>query len=616
MNSTREILNPIEDLDPTDVPAKIETRLAKQLRYHKVLGSDVQPRLNALRSTNGTSIPTNEPDGADSMALEYQSSPNRETRDTSGFLTPSTVGSCTSLGQPIVVGSIKSKNRSLAKWKTAAEPPHTSEVWSSKSWQSEDGSEFSFDDSPLPIDASSTFYDNAGLDRQMPLFAKYGPAAYRQSPIPLLSSPAVSIDKFDDFSVLTPQSKEDYRHASAHLLQEGSSQTKVTSPKTTSSEQNYHSEPSFSDPVESSLNQNKRELPSLRKEREELDRGNPFWGQPPMYFPAVDAANDSPSSHNRFTTPVNRSHKLLLALEAVKQNHNKAALSPAPGHEITPVIDALTEQTPVLCASTATQEHEISPIVDPPNTPSPVSCASTSAVKQDHKKTSLSLAPEHEIALEAAKQGHSGSAPSPTSKHQITLDVDVPIHASPVLCVSLNAVEQDHNEASLSPASEYGISLVSPILYGSMKVVKQDHSTTALFPTPGHKTMPISPLAYTSSKAAKQDRYYASFSPISGHDSAPISPVQQSPVSCSSTKAATKETPTKDRALNKKPALWRTLKKRALQVHRRKEEPRSLDDKSETSYRHRNARTLEKITNFTTPRKSLKSFFSFGSRSA
>jgi hypothetical protein len=67
---------------------------------------------------------------------------------------------------------------------------------------------------------------------------------------------------------------------------------------------------------------------------------DPFWGQSPRNYPSLEEPNDSASSHNRFTAPVNRSHKLLLALKAVKKDQTHASPFSERGLEIVPALQA------------------------------------------------------------------------------------------------------------------------------------------------------------------------------------------------------------------------------------------------------------------------------------
>jgi hypothetical protein len=343
MSATQELFSRLQTLAPSGVPSDLQVPLAEQLR-DLARDLELQARFDALPpasgpSTSGHSTPLNRLI-ADPITSEPQSSVNWQTID--GL--PSTSTPSTPLNRPVVADPVKSEDHSSTNWQTI------------------DESDLRPDSSPSALNGTSIYNISPGSDRQMPLFSKYGSSAYRQSPLLRSSILRPSSTSFsfegddDDFSVLTPQTKQTYRDASAHLLREGSSLSEVLSHDSTTSVYKHPAEMPSCDWSESIEDEDTTEPSSILIDRGELVPDNPFWGQPPKNYPSVDISNNSPSSHNRFKAPVNRSHKLLLAMEAAKQDQNKAFPFPAREQEIVSAVEA-ADQSSTLQSTTSSDER-------------------------------------------------------------------------------------------------------------------------------------------------------------------------------------------------------------------------------------------------------------------
>lgn len=383
MSAAERLLAQLQTISPSDVPSNMQLALVKQLRdlAHDL---EIQARCTALPSspvlhdgedhyqegwnTTGPSsdhaeaLPSSTADGNDLIIDDNASSASWETMGADGSSLPFTP--CPPSHNP---------NAPVTPPNEQLRPPNPYEEYAMGLLEPEPGeldTTYGFDHPPLESSNASQFLQGPGPDRQMGLFvAKRRPSTFPRtpSPTPAPSSPGTPVVESDhDNSIPLPAPKkkkaawwepdifEDNEGSSpfeslpsgnslptdlsfSHDSQFIEGGTSFITPRNASSSEHTNEESASTEP--SSFLIDGTELVGLE---------DPFWGQTPISYPTL---NDPVESvHNQFREPVNRSHRLFLDMQAVRQEYFElepepelpSPLSPRPSMtlDIMPVVEA------------------------------------------------------------------------------------------------------------------------------------------------------------------------------------------------------------------------------------------------------------------------------------
>lgn len=353
MSAAERLLAQLRDVAPSGVPSELQIPLAEKLRElahdlelearSTALPSSTKPSDGEIQSPeNWETIAT--PSGSVQLSQSNASNPNSPL--TNYATSSGTWETIRVMGVPLPSSSLYDANTPSTPANHEYRPFNP---WDEQGQLHHD-SICAFDDSPLALSPSPEFTNSPGPDRRMPLFAaNHGPSAFHRSPIRLPSSPVPSLAGYKQSDLSAPEKKA-WWEANDHLQQrEASSPIERLTPKN-----NLPVDVSFSNRSEFEEGETDCFTPNNQSDRIEDERSSflingtglglddPFWGKPPIRYPALDDPDDNLSTHNRFSAPVNRSHQLLLVLRAARRDEPESL--PCPRHSQPPKETMLTAE--------------------------------------------------------------------------------------------------------------------------------------------------------------------------------------------------------------------------------------------------------------------------------
>lgn len=341
MSAAEKLVAQLQRISPSDIPTDIQLVLAEQLRD---LAHDLElqarwtrlPSSPALhngedhdqeeRDTTGRLAESPELDGEDPVLDDGASSSSWETMGSDGILLPSTPcpnrdgdAACTLLDQPF-------------------RPANPYEEYAMGLLDSEPGgfeTTYSFNNAPSESSGLSQFSQSPGPDRQVGSFIARGrrPATpCTPSPRPVFHTPS-NMGSADDICIPLPAPRKKAAWWEPNLSPGASGSSpfdSLTSRNSlpvdlsfTHSSQFLEGKSEYLTPTNPSSPHEVSKSSTTEPSSFQIDGTSirelkdPFWNSPPLSYPLL---NDSDQSiHRRITEPMNRSHKLLLDLQAVRR---------------------------------------------------------------------------------------------------------------------------------------------------------------------------------------------------------------------------------------------------------------------------------------------------------
>lgn len=360
MRAAERLLAHLRTFSPSDVPSDMQLSLAEQLR-DLAYELELQARWTALplspTPNNGedhyqedwdTTEPSSDPaeflpsttvDGNTPIIDDNESSASWETMNAEGVSLPSAPCPCRDLDDPATSSSQQFR------------PPNPYEEYAMGVIEPDEGeleTNYGFDNPRSGSSGISQFSQRPGPDRQIGLFvAKHRHSEFLRTPSPAPSShssQAPSIVESDhDLSIPLPPPRKKAAWWEKNIPEdEGSSPFEsLTSRNPLSTDLSFSHDSEFIEggtEVFTSGNiseeeHNNEEYTSIEPSgflidgTELVGLKDPFWNKTPMKYPILDDPDES--THNQLSEPVNRSHKLLLDIQAVRRDINsEPELSP------------------------------------------------------------------------------------------------------------------------------------------------------------------------------------------------------------------------------------------------------------------------------------------------
>lgn len=377
MSAAERLLAQLQTISPSDVPSDMQLSLAEQLRdlAHDL---ELQARWTALplspTPNNGEDnyqedwdttgppsdpaefLPSNAIDGNTSIVDDNGSSASWETMHAEGVPLPSTP--CPRRDSD---DAATSPSQQFC-------PPNPYEEYAMGVVEPDEGeleTTYGFDNPPLESSDASQFSQSPGPDRQMDLFV----AKHRRQAFPCTPSPAPSshssqtqftVDSDHDQSIPLPPPRRKAAWWEKNIPEdEGSSPFEsLTSRNLLPIDLSFSHDSEFIEGgtefftlgniSEENISEYTSTEPSsfLIDGTELVGLEDPFWNKTPMKYPILNDPGES--AHNQLSEPVNRSHKLLLDMQAVRRNNNSEPELPPP---LPPRLSVTLDMMPVVEAA-------------------------------------------------------------------------------------------------------------------------------------------------------------------------------------------------------------------------------------------------------------------------